>query len=283
MPRVRPVAFLRVDIKDPLRLDSTGHPPLHVSSNQSPGRWHFAKESLAGLKKDSPMNTIVPRSRTLVFDVNETLLDIDVLKPFFERVFGNARVLRDWFAELILYSEALSLSGEYTPFNKLAVAVLQMVGEVQQIVLKRADIEEFKSTLSNLPPHREVPEALEALASAGFRMATLSNSAAEASKSSLLQACLSDFFGHTFSVDAVAKFKPAKEVYDHVARVLNAQPSDLRLIAAHTWDTLGAIAAGYRAAFVARPGNAPLAIGVQPDIVESDLLETARRIIEIDC
>jgi 2-haloacid dehalogenase len=228
------------------------------------------------------MTAVAKRGRTLVFDVNETLLDIEVLNPFFERVFSDARVMRQWFAELILYSEALTLSGDYTGFGTLAVAVLQMVAKFRQIELKESDVEEFKSTMGKMPPHREVPDALETLASAGFRMVTLTNSAGEAGKASLVQAGLYDFFDHTFSVDEVAKFKPAREVYAYVARTLSTQPSELRLIAAHTWDTLGALAAGYSAALVARPGNAPLALGAQPDIVEADLLQTARRIIDVD-
>lgn len=228
------------------------------------------------------MSAVATRDRTLVFDVNETLLDIEALCPFFERVFGDARILRQWFAELILYSQALTLSGEYTRFGALAVAVLQMVATIRQVELNDRDLDEFKSTMSKLPPHREVPEALEKLAQAGFRMVTLTNSAGEAGKASLVHAGIFDFFEHSFSVDEVTRFKPAREVYAHVAQTLHAQPSDLRLIAAHTWDTLGALAAGYSAALVTRPGNAPLAVGPQPDIVEPDLLQTAARIIEAD-
>jgi len=36
-----------------------------------------------------------------VFDVNETLLDLSVLDPEFERVFGNATVRREWFSQFI--------------------------------------------------------------------------------------------------------------------------------------------------------------------------------------
>lgn len=46
---------------------------------------------------------------TIVFDVNETLLDITTLEPLFARVFGDASVLREWFAELILYSQTMTL------------------------------------------------------------------------------------------------------------------------------------------------------------------------------
>ena len=60
----------------------------------------------------------VPSSApVLVFDVNETLLDLTVLEPFFQRVFGSPSVMRQWFAELILYSQAVTLSGAYVPFS----------------------------------------------------------------------------------------------------------------------------------------------------------------------
>ena len=49
--------------------------------------------------------------KLIVFDVNETLLDITMLEPLFARLFGAASVLRKWFPELILYLQALTLSG----------------------------------------------------------------------------------------------------------------------------------------------------------------------------
>jgi 2-haloacid dehalogenase len=51
------------------------------------------------------------------------------------------------------------------------------------------------------------------------------------------------------------------------------------LIAAHIRDTLGAQAAGWRAAFIARPGNAPPAAGAQPDFRGTDLAEVADQLI----
>jgi hypothetical protein len=58
----------------------------------------------------------------LVFDVNETLLDIEALAPQLQRIYGDAGVLREWFAQLILYSEAITLTGNYVPFGELAGA-----------------------------------------------------------------------------------------------------------------------------------------------------------------
>ena len=38
----------------------------------------------------------------MVFDVNETLIDIEALDPLFERMFGDRRVLREWFGQLVM-------------------------------------------------------------------------------------------------------------------------------------------------------------------------------------
>src|SRR5215475_4698883 len=77
-----------------------------------------------------------------VFDVNETLLDIEFLTPLFQRLFGDRKVLREWFGQLILYSEAITLSGPYTTFFTLAQGVLKMLGSIHNVSIQQVDIEE---------------------------------------------------------------------------------------------------------------------------------------------
>src|SRR3990170_1059355 len=50
------------------------------------------------------------RPRVLVFDVNQTLLDSDALRPHFERVFRDASALDEWFSLLLQYSLVLSVA-----------------------------------------------------------------------------------------------------------------------------------------------------------------------------
>ena len=228
------------------------------------------------------MNQVKQRQRIVVFDVNETLLDIDILKPFFERTFGDARVMRQWFAELILYSQALTLSGSYTEFGKLAVAVLTMVAQIRGVCLAACDIDDFKDHMRRLPVHQDVAPALESLREAGFRMVTLTNSSPDAGSSALDKSGIAHYFEKQFSVHGVKRFKPAAETYRSVELALGVEAGSLCLVAAHAWDTLGAQAAGWKAALVTRPGNAPLPLGDQPDIVEKDLLAVANRIIGHD-
>ena len=47
----------------------------------------------------------------IVFDVNETLLDLETMQPTFKRIFGDKSAMRLWFADLILYSAALTVAG----------------------------------------------------------------------------------------------------------------------------------------------------------------------------
>jgi 2-haloacid dehalogenase len=93
----------------------------------------------------------------LVFDVNETLLDIEALAPQFRRMYGDAGVLRDWFAQLILYSEAITLTADYVPFGQLAGAVARMVAETRGVQIDEGEINRLQQAFACLPPHPEVP------------------------------------------------------------------------------------------------------------------------------
>ncbi|GAF52680.1 haloacid dehalogenase type II [Psychrobacter sp. JCM 18900] len=217
----------------------------------------------------------------IVFDVNETLLDIDTLTPLFTRVFGKQRVLREWFAQLVLYSQTMTLSGLYTPFGELGVGALQMVADIRQVALTDDDINEFKERMNALPAHPDAAPALTRLRDAGFRLVTLTNSASSASPTPLEKAGLSQFFEQHFSIETVGKFKPAPDTYQLVADTLAVDTSDLCLVACHLWDTIGAQAAGCRGAFLTRPYNAMLnAPNVPvPDLTASDLSTLADLII----
>ncbi|HCP55180.1 MAG: haloacid dehalogenase type II [Pseudomonadaceae bacterium] len=218
----------------------------------------------------------------IVFDVNETLLDIDTLAPLFERVFGDATVLREWFAQLILYSQTLTLSGRYCPFGELGVGTLHMLGTQHGKIINDADIAELKQRMGNMPAHADALPALKMLRDAGFRLVTLTNSASTASPTALERAGLAEFFEQTFSVESVKKFKPAPETYAHVADQLQVPAASLTLVACHLWDTIGAQSAGWQGAFITRPHNTllPAAEVPMPDFVAADLTELASQLID---
>jgi 2-haloacid dehalogenase len=208
----------------------------------------------------------------IVFDVNETLLDLETMNPVFERIFNDKGAMRLWFANLILYSEALTLARSYVPFTDIGGAVLRMLAKTRSMQITAADEKELKERFSTMPPHPEVPGALAKLRSADFRLFTLTDNLLEVQGRQLESGRIIQHFERRFSVDQVVRrHKPAPEAYAYVERELDVPASRMFLIASHTWDTLGAVAAGWGAALIKRTGNDVLEVGPQPTFVGSDL------------
>jgi 2-haloacid dehalogenase len=223
----------------------------------------------------------VPERPIIVFDVNETLLDLEAIRPFFDRVFDDPAAMRLWFAGLITYSEALTLSGVYIPFTDIGGAVLRMLAATRGLTISTADAAELTDRFAAMPPHPEVPAALRRLRDNGFRLFTLTDNTLEINGRQLERAGLIDLFERRFSVDeTVQRHKPAQEAYESVGAALNMDPGDICLIACHVWDTIGAGAAGWQSALILREGNAPLDVGPQPDYIGNDLDAIADQLIK---
>jgi 2-haloacid dehalogenase len=215
----------------------------------------------------------------IVFDVNETLLDLETMVPTFERIFGDRLAMRLWFANFILYSAALTLADSYVPFTDIGGAVMKMLADTRGIKITDADRRELTERFSTMPPHPEVPAALRKLRAAGFRLFTLTDNLLEVQGRQLQHGGIIDLFERRFSADGVKRHKPAREAYAYVETELGARPTDFCMIACHTWDTLGAVAAGWEAALIKRPWNDVLSVGPQPHIVGTDLNDVADQLI----
>ena len=134
----------------------------------------------------------------------------------------------------------------------------------------------------SLPPHPDVHEGLKLLRDAGLRLVTLTNSTQRAMEEQLKNAGIENYFERKFSVELVCRYKPAPETYQMVAKELNVTTNDLRMVAAHAWDIIGAMQAGCAAAFVARPGKVLNPLAEKPDIVGPDLRAVAAHIINME-
>jgi 2-haloacid dehalogenase len=216
----------------------------------------------------------------IVFDVNETLLDINILEPLFVDMFGAPGRMREWFAQLILYSEALSLAGPYVPFGKLGGGVLRMLGQIHGVAVTDDHVRQLGALMTDMPVHADVAAGLGVLKDAGFSIVTLTNSPNSAGLDVLDRAGLGSMFDERFTVDTVQRFKPTPATYQLIQDTMKATPDTTWLIAAHTWDTIGAQAFGWKAALVTRGVNAPLVLdGIpQPTLVARDVGEAARAI-----
>jgi 2-haloacid dehalogenase len=196
----------------------------------------------------------------LVFDVNETLLDIDSMAPLFGRIFADPQVLREWFGQLVTYSMTTTLSDHYVDYFTLGQGLLRMLADVH---------------------HATITDGLATLRDNGFRLVSLTNSPPNPHGPTPLEhAGLGQFIERQFSVDPLRAYKPAAAVYLYVCRELDVAPADCMMVSAHVWDNVGAQSAGFGAALITRPGNAVLPVEdlPQPTLVAADLCALAQQL-----
>jgi 2-haloacid dehalogenase len=218
----------------------------------------------------------------IAFDVNETLLDLRALDDPFERVFGTAALRPQWFALMLQLSFVGGLTGDYVDFSSAQHAALRMLAERENATVSDATASELVDMMRSLPAHADVPAALERIAASPLHMAALTNSPADVAEAQLRNAGIRHHFEQVISADSVRSLKPTAAPYHAVARAFDVEPVEIRLVAAHSWDVSGALSAGCRAAFVARPGMVLSPLGAQPDIIGDDLAAVVADILARD-
>ncbi len=217
------------------------------------------------------------RPKVLFFDVNETLLDLNKMKKqVAEALNGRDDLLSLWFTTMLQYSLVTSASGHHKPFGHIGAAALQMVGANVGITISEENARKvIVNAMQNLPSHPEVKEALSQLKIEGYKLVAFTNSSTEGLKNQFENAGLTDFFDERLSVEETGKFKPFTDTYLWGASKMNVKPAECMLIAAHGWDVYGAMSAGFRAAFIARPGQQLFPLAPEPEIIENDLKKIA--------
>jgi 2-haloacid dehalogenase len=218
-------------------------------------------------------------TRVIAFDVNETLLDLRPLDPVFEGLFGDTALGAQWFAQMLQVAFVGAITDRYVDFTTAQRAALDMVAQRHGVTLPPDAADRVAATMRALPAHPEVAAALSRLRTGGHRLAALSNSPQDVEQAQLAHAGLTDLFDAILSADTVRALKPRREPYELVARTFAVPIGEVTLVAAHAWDVAGALAAGCRAAFVARPGMPSNPIDLEPDLVGGDLDEIADQIL----
>ena len=237
----------------------------------------------------------------LVFDVNGTLLDLNVLDEPFVRLFGRASARQEWFGILQSLWMTDLLTNTYHSFDKLAQAALRMTVERWQVqpstagesVLSKLtyaaadtlgidipseDESAILEGLKNLPPFPDVSSGLDALQRAGFRLVALSNGTRASTEQLLQKAGLADYFESVLSVETIKRFKPAPEAYQFAADQLGVPLNQICLVAAHAWDIAGASSVGCQTTFLQRPNQVLNPEGPKPDWLAADLVQLARQL-----
>ena len=223
----------------------------------------------------------MPRN-TILFDINETILNLTSLRPSFKIAFGDERVTATWFSMLLHTSTVCALTDVKTDFASLASAMLDTIAARLGVSLSDETRSEILRGFASLPPHADVKPALTRLRSAGYRTVAFTNSSLNLVTSQIQNAGLTEYYDNIVSVEETGSFKPDAKVYRFVAEHLNRPIGELRLVATHDWDTHGALTAGMLAAYVDRSGAPYHPLYHRPDVYAATMDGVIEQVIARD-
>ncbi len=214
----------------------------------------------------------------VVFDVNETLLDLSGLAPAFSAILP-VELMAVWFTRMLHNSLVANVTGHYDSFDRQGVDALIVTAGSVEVNVSEHQAADLVAGMKSLPPHPDVVPGLEQLVESGFRLATLTNSSLAVLEEQMCNTGLIGFFDELISVEEVQQFKPAPATYLYAAGRLRVPIDEMRLVAAHLWDVTGAARAGAKTAYVSRGKSTPGPLSEAPDIVGGDLISVAGSII----
>lgn len=214
------------------------------------------------------------RPTWIAFDLNGTLLDPAAMLDS-----EHAELARAALDDAVLQAMADTLTGEHRPFPEYLRAALERALHVAGI--DDAVLDEAMARAPTLPAFPDAADALAALSTAGYRIAVVTNSARGAGQEAIAAAGLDRHVEAVIGADEVGAYKPDLRVYRYAAARLGAQPENICLVAAHAWDVLGAMRAGFSTAWVAHREHHLLATVPEPAVRGATLVETARQLAQL--
>lgn len=212
-------------------------------------------------------------ARVVLFDVIETLFSLAPLKERFARN-GAAEECADlFFAQLLRDAFALSAAGVFKPFPEIAANTLAVMLNSRGHTNVGDAVDDILSAFGELPAHRDVKQALEAVQQSGARAVLLTNGSRANTEKLVAGAGLTDQVGEVISIEDFQVWKPQPALYQQACHKLGVQPEDATLIAAHAWDVHGAMSAGLGGVWVTRQDKSYHNLMGRPEGLADDLVD----------
>ncbi len=218
--------------------------------------------------------------KSVFFDLNETLTNTELLGANFQKYFNNESVSKYWFTKLLHTSVIMGSMKTYKNFGELGKYTLDTVALEFDVNLSDEEKAIILSSFKALPPHRDVIQAMKILRENGISVIVVSNSSLEMIGLQLANAGIINFVDGYYSVDAVSRYKPFKEVYRYVADQESLKLEEVMMIACHDWDLFGAKKAGLKTGYIKRKKTTYNPFYEQPDLQSDSLIELATSLIK---
>lgn len=192
------------------------------------------------------------KNSVLVFDVIETVFSLDLLSQAFQSL-GLPEHTKDlFFAQLLRDAFAVSATDTYVPFIDMARGTLEVVLTNSGVSSTASAIDRILPVFGQLQAHPDVREALALAKDKGITVVFFTNGSKNNTEALITGNSLKELVDHVVSIDSIGQWKPKKAVYQEAIQSVGGETGRSAMIAAHAWDTNGAMNAGMLAGWVRR-------------------------------
>lgn len=216
---------------------------------------------------------------TVAFDIIGTCFSLEKPRTRLAELNAPAHALQLWFAQTLRDAFALSHAGGYRPLKEMLEAELPRTLKMIGIDANSQQLSRVVSSFTELEPQPGALDCFRLLAEAGWKLIALTNGSEDSTRQLLENAGARQHFAHILSCDAISKTKPHPDVYNLAKE--NAE-GDLWMVAVHAWDIAGAARAGLKTAFITQEEKDYLPVYPQPELIVSNLVEAANKIIGVE-
>ncbi|KAI1609353.1 haloacid dehalogenase, type II [Exophiala viscosa] len=220
----------------------------------------------------------------VAFDLYGTLLSTGSIAKELASHFGQEEaesIATVWRRYQLEYTWRLVCMKQYEDFSEVTRKSLHHALGEHGLSLNETDTKNLMKSYDSLSTFPDVNPALERLKdNSNIECVVFSNGTSEMVSSSVngSEELSSSVFKDIITVDDVRTFKPAPEVYKHLAEKVGktGQMSAMWLVSGNPFDVVGARAMGMQAAWVDRAGSGwQDQLGLEPTVVVKSLEEVA--------
>lgn len=223
------------------------------------------------------------------FDIYGTLFDMRTVLPVLAAgVRDPEEFYRLWRFKLVHYLGITSAIGKFVDLPVLREKAFDFCAKELGTGASERVKRDFLEAALYLKPFSDVRPGLEQLRRAGIKVIALSTGLKDDLLAMFARAKLQDCFDAVITNKEAGIYKPHPRAYLYAAERLAVAPSEMRMVAAHPWDLIGARNAGLSPAWLRRAELAGLesrtydTIDEIPELVADSLTELVEKIIATD-
>tara|TARA_B100000963_G_C22552528_1_gene637448 strand:+ start:130 stop:798 length:669 start_codon:yes stop_codon:yes gene_type:complete len=186
--------------------------------------------------------------RLAIFDVNQTIFNLNEIKNRFKQKKINPLLVDRWFISILKEGFASSSRENFLSFTKIAKEELKKL-----IIQKKKDPQILKflfNGFKNLKANHDIKDSFKILKKHNIEIVTLTNGPKLNSINLLKKNKLIELVDYQFSIEDIKIWKPHPEPYLFISNRLNYHPNEIVMIAVHGWDINGAKRVGMKTGYI---------------------------------